>query len=240
MIKYTILLISIIGIYIISFNSVMIPLEASPFIKDTKHIDIFHTEIISSLQALHDKKKAEAREKYLKRIREEERIRKEKIRRDNLAYQRVAKILNEIEQKRIRKEEKIELARIKKEKQLKDNSIIARIDLSEQRMRVYKGDNLIYKWKVSTARKGYRTPKGSFKPQYMQKMHYSREYNNSPMPYSIFFRHGGYAIHGTKSVNRLGTVASHGCVRLHTNNAKKLFALVKKSGKKNTIIHITN
>jgi lipoprotein-anchoring transpeptidase ErfK/SrfK len=69
-------------------------------------------------------------------------------------------------------------------------------------------------------------------------MHYSSKYENSPMPHSIFF-HGGYAIHGTNYVKRLGSPASHGCVRLHPSNAARLFSLVRQVGMKNTVIRIT-
>ncbi len=70
-------------------------------------------------------------------------------------------------------------------------------------------------------------------------MHYSSKYHNSPMPHSIFFR-GGYAIHGTNAVSRLGRRASHGCVRLHRANARRLYNLVRKYGKGRTRIVITN
>ncbi len=113
----------------------------------------------------------------------------------------------------------------------------ATIDLSEQKMKVYKGATLLYEWKVSTARRGYVTPTGNYKPYYLTTMHYSRKYDNSPMPHAIFFR-GGYAIHGTDAVWRLGKRASHGCVRLHPQNAKMLYALVQKYGKDNTSIRI--
>jgi hypothetical protein len=52
---------------------------------------------------------------------------------------------------------------------------------------------------------------------------------NSPMPHSIFF-HRGYAIHGSYEINRLGGPASHGCIRLHPENAATLFALVQREG----------
>jgi lipoprotein-anchoring transpeptidase ErfK/SrfK len=73
----------------------------------------------------------------------------------------------------------------------------------------------------------------------MTKMHYSRKYNNSPMPYSIFFR-GGYAIHGTGDLKALGRPASHGCIRLHPENAKTLYNLVSSVGAKNARISITH
>jgi lipoprotein-anchoring transpeptidase ErfK/SrfK len=92
-------------------------------------------------------------------------------------------------------------------------------------------------WRVSTGRRGYGTPTGRFRPQWLARMHYSRKYDNSPMPYSIFFHHG-FAIHGTQYTRRLGRVASHGCVRLHPSNAATLFSLVKRHGMSKTRIVI--
>lgn len=112
------------------------------------------------------------------------------------------------------------------------------IDLSSQRMNVYVDGAHYGTWRVSTGRRGYYTPRGTFRPKLLKRMHYSRKYDNAPMPYSIFFL-GGYAIHGTNVVSRLGYPASHGCVRLHPSNAAKLFSLVKRHGKRNTIIRIT-
>jgi hypothetical protein len=56
--------------------------------------------------------------------------------------------------------------------------------------------------------------------------YFSRKYDWSPMPHSIFF-HGGYAIHGSYEVSHLGSPASHGCIRLHPDNATVLYDLVK-------------
>ena len=92
-----------------------------------------------------------------------------------------------------------------------------------------------YEWPVSTARKGYYTPSGSFRPYSLQTMHYSKKYDNSPMPYSIFFT-GGFAIHGTPHVGNLGRPASHGCVRLSPTNARTLYSIVKQDP--NTTIRI--
>ena len=114
----------------------------------------------------------------------------------------------------------------------------ARIDLSEQRMRVYQNGFLRYTWPVSTARRGYVTPTGTYRPQRLEKMWYSRKYHMSPMPHSIFFR-GGYAIHGTNAVKHLGSPASHGCVRLLPANAATLYGLVKSVGSSNMKITIT-
>jgi len=115
--------------------------------------------------------------------------------------------------------------------------LVAKIDLSQQRMKVYTGGRLQYSWPVSTARRGYRTPIGSFSPKVLKRMHYSRKYYNSPMPHSVFFL-GGYAIHGTGAIKRLGRPASHGCVRLHPGNARRLYSLIRAYGKGNTRIRI--
>ena len=113
------------------------------------------------------------------------------------------------------------------------------IDVSNQMMRVEVNGWTYGRWKVSTARDGYHTPRGSWRPFLLKKMHYSRKYDNSPMPNSIFFL-GGYAIHATYYVNQLGRPASHGCIRLHPQNAAKLYSLVQKHGMKSTRITISN
>ena len=95
-----------------------------------------------------------------------------------------------------------------------------------------------YRWVVSTGRVGYGTPSGTYRPQRMERTWFSKEYYNSPMPHSIFF-HGGYAIHGSYEIRRLGGPASHGCIRLHPANAATLFALVKQRGMSNTTIVVS-
>ncbi len=117
-------------------------------------------------------------------------------------------------------------------------SVEAKIDLSQQRMKVYRNGRLQYTWKISSGRRGYTTPTGSYRPTRMHRKYYSKKYNNAPMPHSIFFR-GGYAVHGTGSIKRLGRVASHGCVRLHPDNARRLYNLVQSVGPRNARIKIT-
>jgi lipoprotein-anchoring transpeptidase ErfK/SrfK len=115
--------------------------------------------------------------------------------------------------------------------------LVANVDISRQTMTVIKNGRVIRRWPVSTGRKRYRTPIGSYRPTRMHVYWESRKYNRSPMPHSIFFR-GGYAIHGTYEVRSLGRPASHGCIRLHPANARELFRLVKTSGRSNTRIII--
>ena len=111
-------------------------------------------------------------------------------------------------------------------------TILAKLDISEQRMDVFIDGWPRYSWPVSTARSGYYTPTGSFTAQRLAAMWYSRKYDNSPMPHSIFFK-GGYAIHGTEYIKRLGTPASQSCVRLHPDNAAELYSLVEENGMAN-------
>lgn len=111
------------------------------------------------------------------------------------------------------------------------------INLSTQRMTVSENGNAKYTWPVSTARAGYRTPTGTFKPTWMSKMWYSRQYDMSPMPHSVFFS-GGVAIHATYATGMLGRPASHGCVRLAPKNAATFYAMVNKHGKSKTRIAV--
>ena len=117
-------------------------------------------------------------------------------------------------------------------------NMAVRIDISTQTMTINIDGDHYATWRVSTARSGYYTPRGRFKPYLLKKMHYSRKYDNSPMPHSVFFN-GGYAVHATNAIKRLGTPASHGCVRLHPSDAADFFQLVQVFGRSNTSIVIT-
>ncbi|MFD2182205.1 L,D-transpeptidase [Rhodoplanes azumiensis] len=108
-------------------------------------------------------------------------------------------------------------------------ALLVRIDKSTQTMSVVVDGSPRYSWPVSTGRAGFGTPSGTYSPQRLHRTYFSKKYYNSPMPYSIFF-HGGYAIHGSYEIARLGGPASHGCVRLHPSNAATLFSLVKQHG----------
>ena len=116
-------------------------------------------------------------------------------------------------------------------------SIVVTVDKSAQRLSVAIDGSPRYQWPVSTARWGYSTPNGSYRPEWLARKWFSRKYDWSPMPYSIFFD-GGYAIHGSYEISHLGRPASHGCIRLHPQNAATLFALVKEHMHE-TSIHVT-
>lgn len=115
--------------------------------------------------------------------------------------------------------------------------IIARIDISNQKMMVYVGEKLAHEFTVSTGREGYDTPTGRFQVQWIHPTWRSRTYDMAPMPWSVFF-HGGYAVHGTTDIRRLGRPASHGCVRLDPKDAKTFYKLVDRRGLENTLVSI--
>jgi lipoprotein-anchoring transpeptidase ErfK/SrfK len=115
-----------------------------------------------------------------------------------------------------------------------DAGVLVRIDKSRQRMTVTVDGKVRHAWAISTGRRGFGTPSGTYYPQRW----FSRKYYMSPMPYSIFF-HRGYAIHGSYEIRRLGGPASHGCVRLHPANAATLFALVQRHGTGSTRIVVS-
>ncbi|MCO5056869.1 MAG: L,D-transpeptidase [Rhizobiaceae bacterium] len=111
-------------------------------------------------------------------------------------------------------------------------SVVAKVDLSSQTMTVTRRGKVMYRWKVSTARRGKVTPTGSWTAKWLSKNHRSSRYNGAPMPYSIFYS-GNFAVHGTNQISRLGRPASAGCIRLHPSNAAKLFSMAQREGLKN-------
>lgn len=113
------------------------------------------------------------------------------------------------------------------------------VDKDNQQMTVAVDGVARYRWPVSTGIPSRETPNGSFRAFRMEEDHFSKEFDDAPMPHSIFFTKIGHAIHGTDSVGRLGTPASHGCVRLSRQNAATLYALVQREGVLNTTVTLT-
>ena len=72
-----------------------------------------------------------------------------------------------------------------------------------------------YDWPVSTGRAGYSTPSGNYTATSMNEIWYSRQWDNAPMPHSVFFMKDGHAIHGSNDVKnsasplRTAACASH-------------------------------
>ncbi|HEY6860117.1 MAG TPA: L,D-transpeptidase [Pseudolabrys sp.] len=118
-------------------------------------------------------------------------------------------------------------------------NIMIIIDKSAQKMTVTVNGEERYIWPVSTGRSGYDTPSGEFQPFRMERDHYSQEWDDAPMPNSVFFTKIGHAIHGTFEARNLGRPVSHGCVRLSTQNAATLYALVTEECVFNTRVRLT-
>ena len=114
------------------------------------------------------------------------------------------------------------------------HTILINIDKSTQQMTVFVDGVQKYEWPVSTGKRGYSTPSGSFTARSMNEIWYSKEWDNAPMPHAIFFMKDGHAIHGSYEVKHLGKPASHGCVRIAPQNATLLYDLVKETGLENT------
>jgi L,D-transpeptidase catalytic domain len=114
------------------------------------------------------------------------------------------------------------------------------VNKMSQKMTVVVDGHEEYVWLVSTGGVGYDTPIGSYHVFRLEKEHFSKEWDDAPMPYSMFFTPLGHAIHGSFHTKALGRRASHGCVRLAPENAAILFDLVQKAGYKNSTINIKN
>jgi lipoprotein-anchoring transpeptidase ErfK/SrfK len=92
-------------------------------------------------------------------------------------------------------------------------ALLININKTKQEMTIFLDGIEKYHWPVSTGRAGYSTPSGTYTATSMNEIWYSKQWDNSPMPHSIFFMKDGHAIHGSYEVKNLGKPVSHGCVR---------------------------
>jgi lipoprotein-anchoring transpeptidase ErfK/SrfK len=119
------------------------------------------------------------------------------------------------------------------------SQVLVDVDKSTQQMTVFVDGVELYSWPVSTGMRGYSTPSGTYTASSMNKIWYSKQWDNAPMPHAIFFTKKGHAIHASNETKKLGSPASHGCVRLAPKNAATLFKLVEEKGLKNTQVVLT-
>ncbi|HSQ96876.1 MAG TPA: L,D-transpeptidase family protein [Croceibacterium sp.] len=96
------------------------------------------------------------------------------------------------------------------------------VSLSDQMAYAYDGDELVGVSTISTARQGYITPAGIFTILGKDRDYRSKKFDNAPMPYAQRIDDYGIAMHGGEPLP--GYPASHGCIRLPTKFAAKLFA----------------
>ena len=112
------------------------------------------------------------------------------------------------------------------------------VDKTAQTLTVARDGQVLHTWPVSTGRTGHFTPAGDFRAFRMEKDHFSKEFDDAPMPHSIFFTERGHAIHGSFETKKLGRPASSGCVRLAPENAKTLFEMVQAEGVLKTKVEV--
>lgn len=128
----------------------------------------------------------------------------------------------------------------------KSCKVFAHVKKAEQKLYLYIDGRLEAVWATSTGTPGHGTPNFDQRPdgriynKYTSKKYPGGDYNGlGNMPYAVFIR-GGFAIHGTGRGNwaKLGRVASHGCIRIHPDNAVVFNSFVRAAGVKNTWITV--
>ena len=108
-----------------------------------------------------------------------------------------------------------------------DGPVLVYVDLGRQRATVYRNGVRIGVSTISSGKDGYETPTGVFTILEKDKDHRSRTYDDAPMPYQQRLTWKGVAMHAG---NLPGFPASHGCVRLPMEFAKKLFEITPMGG----------
>ena len=105
--------------------------------------------------------------------------------------------------------------------------LVALVSVPEQTMHVYRNGILIGRSTVSTGSKGHSTPGGVFSILEKKQEHYSKKYDNAPMPNMQRLTWDGICMH---SGNLPGYPASHGCIRLPFDFSQLLFSATAKGG----------
>jgi L,D-transpeptidase-like protein len=96
------------------------------------------------------------------------------------------------------------------------------VSLSDQMAYLYRGNTLMAVATISSGEPGRDTPTGIFSVLGKKTLHHSKKYDNAPMPFAQFIDQYGVALHAGFNPGR---PASHGCVRLPSAFAKKLFSV---------------
>ncbi len=107
------------------------------------------------------------------------------------------------------------------------------VSIADQRIYVFKDGALWDSAAVSTGRRGHATPTGLFPILQKHRHHRSNLYANAPMPFMQRLTWGGVALHAG---NVTRATASHGCIRLPYDFARRLFAI---TGFQSTLVLVT-
>lgn len=124
--------------------------------------------------------------------------------------------------KRRHPEKKAELA--EKESAKPQGPLIISISIAQQRMRIYDANGFFAETPVSTGMPGHPTPMGVFSVIQKHKLHHSNIYSGAPMPYMQRITWSGVAMHAGVLP---GHPASHGCIRMPTAFAVKMWNWTK-------------
>jgi hypothetical protein len=111
------------------------------------------------------------------------------------------------------------------EDHIPDGPVWVRVDLSRQMLSIFRGGHEIGSAVILYGTDGKPTPAGSFHILEKDADHYSRSYDNAPMPYMLRLTKDGVAIHGS---NVREGWATHSCIGVPLDFAKRLFAAAKK------------
>jgi lipoprotein-anchoring transpeptidase ErfK/SrfK len=105
-----------------------------------------------------------------------------------------------------------------------ENDFWIEVDLSNQTLYAYHGDQIINAFLISSGTSSFPTVTGTFKifAKYSQYTMRGPEYDISDVPYTMFF-YKGYSIHGTYWHDNFGTPMSHGCVNMDTTDAAWIY-----------------
>lgn len=98
------------------------------------------------------------------------------------------------------------------------------VDLSDQTLTAWQGDQVVFQTSVSTGKPGWLTLPGTFKVQrkYEKTRMVGPGYDTPDVPWTMYYD-GAFAIHGAYWHNNFGTPVSHGCVNLRVEEAKALY-----------------
>ena len=102
--------------------------------------------------------------------------------------------------------------------------IMAIVSLRNQRITAYDAKGWILRAPVSSGQKGRETPAGIFSVIQKEAEHYSNLYDDAYMPHMQRITWSGIALHGGPLP---GHPASHGCVRMPYDFARRLFGMTK-------------
>ena len=115
-------------------------------------------------------------------------------------------------------------------------SLVAKVDLSSQRMQVFVEGKKKYSWSIASGKRGWRTPTGAYTPITSYRSKYVKRWNMT-LPYAVVLKSSGIAIHGSNGP--MGSPRSHGCIRLNVGNAAKFYKLVGRHGLWGTKVIVT-